>query len=197
MFLNRVLNESIYLTRSELYQLVDDLYMEFDPTLSYESNRSAMNEFGLIAWYVRNKTYAPMSLIQDVMEIGGVSSQGFGAAQVISNFEDSCFESPCSLDASVYDQLQVMNSITDKFYGLSTNAFLDRMQDEAAETALYLASQSFECIDKRKRQGGGKQFFKPTPTEPASVVLNELLIRASEGTNIQDLLSDYSITKNY
>jgi len=196
MFLNRVLNDSVYLSKSELAQLVSDLYMEFDPSMKYEGNRSAMNEFGLIAWFLRNKTYAPMSLIQSVMAIGGVSKQGYGASAVVSNFEDSCLEKPCSLCGSNYDQLQLMISLADKFYNLSKNPFLDRMDDEAEDVALYLASLEFGAYDSRKRQGGGKQFFKPTPLEPSAVSLHELLVRSANGTPLATLLEDYTVTLN-
>jgi len=194
MFLNRILDDSVFLSHAGLEQLVADLYLEFDPTLSYEDNRSAMNEFGLIAWFIRNKTYAPMALIQSVMSIGGGAKQGYGAAAVVSNFEESCLERPCSLCASCYDQLKIMNSLADNFYSLKNNPFLDRMDDEAEDVALYLASMSFGVSDSRRRQGGGKQFFKPTPTKPSAVAINELLVRYDNGVSREALREDYNVT---
>lgn len=166
-------------------QLFDDLLAEFDPNMNYESNRSQMNEFGFIAWFIRNYTYVPMSLIEKVMGIKPTGSAGAATAAVIRNYESSCMERPCSLDAGNYDNLQLAKSLLEGYYAPS-NVALDRQSEEMEGCLLYMAHLSSGYSDKGRRGGGTPTSFTTTPKEPLLVTVLDMKIQMQNGASIEE-----------
>lgn len=166
-------------------QLYDDLVAEFDPYMKYESNRSQMNEFGFIAWFIRNYTYVPMSLIEDVMSIRPSGSAGAATAAVIRNYENSCMEKPCSLDAGNYDQLQLALSLLKGYYA-PKNVPLDRQSEEMESCLLYMAHLSSGYSDRGRKGGGAQTSFTTTPKEPLLVTVLDMKIQMQNGASIEE-----------
>lgn len=193
MNLDKILNRATYLRAQSILQLQADLFMEFDPNMSYANNRGEMPDYGMIMWFLRNVTYAPMTLLQETMDIRGTGKRGAAAAEVIRNYEDSLFESPASLAADNYEKLQLMRAISDQYYGLKGNPYLDRMSDEQRDCALYLASLECGVRDSSRPQGGGFQDFAPTPSEePLAVTLKDIVVRITElGHTYDEVCCDY------
>ena len=83
------------LKRRSIQQLIDDLFMEFDPNMKYADDRSSMPRFGMILWYVRNYTYASMTVIGDAAGVTAPQKRmAYRTAECIDEFEKSCQEKP-------------------------------------------------------------------------------------------------------
>lgn len=180
-------------------QLLDDLYMEVDPTLAFEDNRSDMPEFGFIAWFLRTYFYLPMSAIQELMKIepGNRASKGSRANKVIETYKASCQETPESLDAGRYDLLQEFKSLAANFYSAPTNKPLDLCSEDEEDCLLYLAHLEIGRYDNGKRQGGSAIGYKLTPKEPAIITLLDILARIEHGEDPEDIARNYEFKSTY
>ncbi len=181
----RILMKTTSFKYEMVLQLYDDLVAEYDPNMNYESNRSQMNEFGFIAWFIRNYTYVPMSLIEEVMDIKPTGSSGAATAAVIRNYERSCFERPCSLDSGNYDKLQIAKSLLFGYYAPS-NVPLDRQSEEMESCLLYMAHLSSGYSDKGRKNGGTQTSYTTTPKEPLLVTVLDMKIQMQNGASIEE-----------
>lgn len=181
----RTLTRTTSFKYQTVQQLYDDLVAEFDPTMKYDSNRSQMNEFGFIAWFIRNYTYVPMSLIEEVMGISPTGSKGAATSAVIRNYESSCHERPCSIDAGNYDNLQVALSLLKGYYA-PHNVPLDRQDEEMEACLLYMAHLSSGYSDKGRKNGGTQTSFTTTPKEPLLVTILDMKIQMQNGASIEE-----------
>jgi hypothetical protein len=181
---------------SGIQQLVDDLFMEFDPHMKYADNRSAMPRFGMILWYVRNYTYAPMRVIGHCAGVGSSDKRmAYRTAECIDEFVKSCPERPVYLNGDTYEALQLMKSVG-SFYNLEKNLPMERLHDDVVDALLYLTS--LECKgwgDYSRPQGGARQeMFRPTPRkQPRLVTILDLEARLSAGANLWEIEEDYLI----
>ena len=183
------------LKRRSIQQLIDDLFMEFDPNMKYADDRSSMPRFGMILWYVRNYTYASMTVIGDAAGVTAPQKRmAYRTAECIDEFEKSCQEKPVYLNGDTYDALQIMKAVG-SYYGLDRNLPLERLNDEVVDALLFMSV--LECNgwgDYTRAQGGGENsMFRPTPRkQPRLVTLLDLEARLKE-RSLWEIEEDYVI----
>lgn len=190
-----VMKRARILSYRGVQNLIDDLYMEFDPKMDYADNRSAMPRFRMILWYVRNYTYAPMRVIGDIAGVGGGSTRmSYRTAECIDEFEKSCPERPVYLNGDTYDALQLMKAVGN-YYGIDRNPPLSSLNDDCADALLYLTMLECNGYSDGRQQGGGEQrMFRPTPRkQPRLVTILDLEARLSAGANLWEIEEDYII----
>lgn len=187
-----------FLDRGEVGQLISDLYMEFDYSMEFDGNRVNLPEYSMIAWFLRNYFYLPMSVIQSYMNIKG-DGKGRAANKLINSYIGSCNEKPESLCANNYDKLQLMKSLTKKYYAAGTNKPLDLCNEEEEDCLLYMAHLELAGLaDRGKKQGGGGLTYKLTPSEPTIITLKDIIIQHTEfGVPLEEIAANYTLTSNY
>lgn len=191
----QVMKRARILSYRGVQNLIDDLFMEFDPNMKYADNRSDMPRFRMILWYVRNYTYAPMRVIGDIAGVGGGSKRiSYRTAECINEFEKSCPEKPVYLNGDTYDALQLMKAVG-KYYRIDGNPPLASLNDDCADALLYLTMLECNGFSDGRQQGGGSQrMFRPTPRkQPRLVTILDLEARLSAGANLWEIEEDYII----
>lgn len=189
------LKRALVLGFSEIGQLLDDLFMEFDPHMEYANNRTSMPKFGMILWYVRNYTYASMHVIGNLADVGGSSSRlSYRTAECIDEIEKSCPERPIYLNGDTYDSLQLMKAVGEH-YGLEKNLPMERLHDDVVDALLYLSV--LKCNgwgDYGRSQGGGRtNMFRTTPrNQPTLVTILDLESRLKD-RSLWEIHEDYII----
>ena len=189
-----LIRDSKYLDVAEVFQLAADLMAEFDEAGKYADRWSDAPHYGQVAWFLREYCYAPMKLIHGAMHIKEASRIGAAASQVIRSYENSCMESPASLDSGGFQRLQVMKQVASKYYGVD-NTPLDRFNDDIVEALLFSASVNFGgFLDLRKSQGGTLvNYVQTPPTAPTLVSVIEIYTRIAIGADVLDVSSCYEI----
>lgn len=189
-----IIQDSKFLTVSEVYELAADLMNEFDSSGKYMERWSDAPHYSQVAWFLREYCYAPMKLIHGALYIKETTRVGAAASQAVRNYENSCGERPCSLDSEGYQRLQVMKQIASQYYGVN-NLPMDRLNDDISESLLYVASLNFGGFnDVKKSQGGTLVNYVQTPqSAPALVSLIEAHVRLNLGEDALDVVSSYEI----
>lgn len=186
-----------YLSVSEVAQLMDDLFMEFDPKMVYAKGRHRMPQFAHIVWYVRNYTYAPYTLIGELASLSKRAGQAYNMAECVTDLQLREGVKTLSLCGELRTDLELMRSIGE-LYGLRNNVPLELIASEEIEDALLYGAHCYMSgwKDKGRAQGGGNVAvnYRHTPEkEPELVTLLDQYTQLEAGVDALEIV----LNRNY
>lgn len=181
-----------YLSVSEVAQLMDDLFMEFDPNMVYKDSRHRMPQFAHIVWYVRNYAYAPFTLIAEMASLSKRAGQAYNMAETVDDLRLKHECKTLMLCGDLLTDLELMKSVG-KFYGLDRNVCLELIQADEIEDALLYSAHCYMSgwADKARSQGGGNtaKSYRHTPAkEPELVTLLDQYTQLEAGVDALDII---------
>jgi hypothetical protein len=166
---------------SSLYQLADDLLAELEE-IGYPHK-------DICAWYLRNKCYLPYSLVAELVGYSTAEK----AARADQDLRWQCESGMVSMWGEYTEIVQAFESLARNFYGLGGNTLLERANSELFEDAMLFEASRITGWKDNRRNG---QWFKPTPKSSTLTNYVELTHLASEGEDLESLLSDFTVTSN-
>lgn len=168
-----------FLNLNQLTLLADDLIGELE-------DRNMSHATYLVVWFLRNKCYAPFNAI--------AKATGYSQTSNCTRAYDELLNgqpTPYSLAGEHYDILCIFKQVADRWYGMSANKYLDRVEMEYEEAFLWLASQECDIVDSRKNAPS----YTPTPKQaPEMVLLVDIIDLLKEG-DYETVMQNYIITK--